>query len=63
MEFGSLRMESQMEINAGIPENYCQGEAAHLELVDLEDIQLPFEDKPRRVRIKSVKVTRGRKNK
>lgn len=52
-----------MEINAGIPEDYCQGEAAHLEFVDLEEIQFPLEDKTRRVRIKSVKVTRGRKHK
>lgn len=46
-----------MDINAGIPDDYCQGDAHALESVDLEEIEFPLEDKKR---IKSIKVTRGK---
>ena len=48
-----------MEINAGVPEDYCQGNAAHLESVDLEEIEFPLED-IKRVKIKSIRLKRGK---
>lgn len=48
-----------MEINARIPDDYCQGDAPHLEPIELEEIEFPAEDRVKR--IKSVKVTRGKR--
>lgn len=63
MAFGFPSSVKKMEINAGVPDNYCQGEAAHLDPIDLEEVEFPAEDRTRPVRITSVKVTRGRKHK
>jgi hypothetical protein len=47
-----------MEINAGIPENYCQGAESHVEHIDLDEIQFPLEDK---VKLRSVRLKRDKK--
>lgn len=49
-----------MEINLGIPDDWCQGDAAILEPLDPEEYEFPAED--RKVpKLKSVKVTRAKK--
>lgn len=47
-----------MEINMGIPDDFCQGNAHPLEPIEPEEYMFPLEDK---VRPKSIKVQRGDK--
>lgn len=58
--FGCLNLVRQMEINAGVPEDYCQGNGAYLEPVELEEILFPFEDKVQHVKVKSIRLKRGK---
>jgi hypothetical protein len=58
--FGFLIIVGQMEINLGIPDDYCQGEANHLDSIDPEEYELPLEDK--KSKLKSIKVKRGKSN-
>lgn len=48
-----------MEINLGIPADYCQGEAMHFEYIDIDEISFPPEDKRK---LKAIKVGRERKH-
>jgi hypothetical protein len=56
---GLLNMVVTMEIDLGIPADWCQGDAEVLEPLDPEEYELPAEDcAKRKPKLKSIKVGR-----
>lgn len=52
-----------MEINLGIPDDWCQGDSHPLEPLDPEEYEFPAEDcAKRKPKLRSVKVTRAKKS-